>query len=264
MPAQKQIYASSAAFKNTLEAIDYCKKNNINLEISSFARTEVLDATKKEELEAIKEALNNNKQIKVSLHGACFDLSPASLDSRIAKISKERMKESLDLARFFNCHTLVFHSGYNPCVRLDYYKKSFIKCQIDFWKSFIEEFEVNDITLALENTYEESPDILVEIYEGVNSKNFKACVDVGHVNSFTNYDLIHWLKAVGPYLHHFHLHNNKGYYDDHLCMTKGTLIFDEFFEIIKKIDRPLQLTIEIFEEKELISTLNFLRNEYGF
>lgn len=257
------LYVSTIVFLTVENTVDYCIENDVNIEISRFLKPDIIDSVTNKELENAKLALTTNNIDKISLHGACFDLAPTSMDPKIVAVTTERLKQSLSIARYLGAKTIVFHSGYNSQIGFDSYREKFIEKQIEYWKDFIQDNEINDITIALENTYEENPLILKQIYDGVNSKFFKSCIDTGHVNVYSDYSLTHWIDTLETYLHHFHLHNNYGKTDEHLGLLKGTLDFNKFFNEIFKLNKPLSLTLEIFNEKDVIESVDFIRKNFN-
>ena len=257
-----KLYVSSPAFKTLDAAINYCVDNAIDLEVSTFARADTIDTTSEDDLKRLNEQFKQNNIKNITLHGACQDLCPSSLDPKIVEVTKIRHRQSIEIARKLNANTVIFHSGYNSHVKAQSYINSFIKRQIEYWIRLLEENQVNDLIVTLENTYEETPDILLQIYEGVNSEYFKSCLDLGHVITFSNNDLLTWIKTLNKYLHHFHLHNNNGLRDEHSSLIKGKIDFDEFFNTILTMQKPLNLVLEIFEKNEVIESLEYVRKYF--
>jgi sugar phosphate isomerase/epimerase len=256
------LYISSTGFIKLEDALKCCNENNVHLEISKFARASEYDSTTQQEFNYYQKMIQTLPWLKISVHGTSFDLVPTSLDPKIIDVTRLRIRQSIELTRFFGGNTVIFHSGYNSNVRLESYISKFIENQGKFWKAMIDDLNVTDITIALENTYEESPHIIKEICDYVDSANFKTCVDTGHVNSFTNYDLIYWLDYLKDYLHHFHLHNNTGRADEHRSLQDGTLNFESLFEFLLDLDKPLSLALELFEEEHINESLEFIREKY--
>lgn len=257
-----ELYVSSTAFKTFEEAIDFCNEKHVNLEISKFTRADIVDNSTEEDFNRIKELFAKNKHIKKVLHGTSFDLTPTSFDSKIIEVTLYRLVQSVELARFFDVETVVFHSGYNPQVKFESYIENFVEKQIEFWISFIKDNKINDLTIALENTYEDNPYILKKIYDGVNSKYFKTCIDTGHVNCFSNYNLCYWTDCLKDYLSHIHLHNNNGSMDQHQSVINGTLNFEDFFQLLLNSNGKLSLTLEMFEKKYIAESLEFIRKNF--
>lgn len=259
-----KLYISSLAFTTIEESAQFCRDNNVALEIGKYARADMIDNSTQEELDAIKKSLSDNNIKDIAWHGACFSLCPSSMDDKIVEVTRLRLQQSLQLARQFEANTIVFHSGYNSHIKWEFYKSKFVDKQVKFWQNFIKDNEVNDIIIALENTYEEDPQILYDIYEGVGSEYFKNCLDIGHICAYSNYDVIKWVKCLDKHLWHFHIHNNNGSIDEHLSVLKGKVDFDEFFNELANINRPINYTLEIFEVADVVESLNYVREKGYF
>jgi sugar phosphate isomerase/epimerase len=256
-------YVSSSAFPCFSDAVAYCKKHSLNLEISFFARGYEYDMTSQQEFEDCKKMFDAVPEMQKILHGICFDIVPTSLDPQVIELTRQRMKQSIELARYFNAHTVIFHSGYNSNVKYESYKNQFIINQSEYWKSFLDDNNITDLTVALENTYEETPRILKEICDMVNSPYFKTCIDTGHVNAFTNYNLIHWISELKNHLHHFHIHNNTSNTDFHDSLINGSIDYIDFFDYVLTLDVPLSYTLEMFDEQYVTDSLLFINNNYS-
>jgi sugar phosphate isomerase/epimerase len=256
------LYLCSIVFPGIDEAIEYCINNSLNLEIGRFILPEIVDNTTDKDFKNIKDNINKSKLKNLILHGACFDMIPSSMDPKIVNVTRERLTQSLKIARFLGAKKLVFHTGYNCLIGMDNYINKFIEKQIKFWIEFIEENKIDDITIVLENTYEQDPIILKKIYDGVNSKYFKSCIDTGHVNAYSVYPLTYWLEILEDYLCHFHIHNNDGKRDLHLGILQGKIEFFDFFKQVINFNKPLSFTLEIFNEKDMLESLAFLKENF--
>jgi sugar phosphate isomerase/epimerase len=67
--------------------------------------------------------------------------------------------------------------------------------------------------------------MMKEMMEKVEDPRINICLDVGHGNAMTikDVDIVEWLKVLGPYITHFHLHNNDGTGDSHSAFDEGTM-----------------------------------------
>ena len=61
--------------------------------------------------------------------------------------------------------------------------------------------------------------------EKVTDPRVRICLDVGHAHAMTlpEYKVLDWIRILGPYITHFHLHNNDGTGDQHRALGDGTL-----------------------------------------
>jgi len=253
------IFLSSTLDSNLKKAADFATLHNLNLEISRFGEIETLDNNFDALLEEAKEALKDFTG-KLTLHGFFIDLNPACPDPKIKEATIYRYNQALKIARELKAQTIVFHSGYNGLVKHPVYHSNFLKESINFWKEFIKQFEETGIMAVLENTYENEPDIIIQIIDNVASPNFKMCIDTGHVNINSQYSVKEWIEKVGTRLHHMHLHNNSGYADEHRSIYNGTVDFNQVLDTLKNNNLNPDLVLEIFEKDAALESVDFIKN----
>ena len=84
-----------------------------------------------------------------------------------------------------------------------------------FWREFLRDVPA-DMTLALENVMEPSPETLVSIAAQIDDPRLGLCLDVGHANTcVSETPPMDWIAPMAPWLRHVHLHNNQGDTDLH-------------------------------------------------
>jgi len=72
-------------------------------------------------------------------------------------------------------------------------------------------------------------------------------------------ELDRWVQVLGPYLRQLHLHDNRGEEDEHLALGQGSIDFKSLFGALKTtIRRPLALTLEPHQEKDLWPSIGYL------
>jgi len=252
------IFISSSVRENIKETVELANKLDAGIEVSKFYEPAVLDGNFDSVLTEFSDVFKNFAG-KVSLHGAFFDLNPVSKDSRIKDITIYRYNQSFKVAKILGAKTVIFHTGYNGMVKYPVYLEKFIESQVIFWKEFIKRFEDEDITVVLENTYEDVPDIILSIVDSVNSPNLRICLDTGHINVISSLEIKDWIEKIGPKLHHMHLHNNSGCYDEHNSLLHGTIDFNAVLGILRANKLNPDLTLEIFKFEAAAESAKFLR-----
>jgi len=85
----------------------YAKQHGYNLEIASFAYSNILDANWREILKDYQQKLRGFKGT-ISLHGAFQDLTIHSRDKKIRKVAKQRIFQNLEIAKALNAKYIVF------------------------------------------------------------------------------------------------------------------------------------------------------------
>ena len=188
------------------------------------------------------------------LHGPFFDLSPASFDSQIKRVTLERFESVYKIAEELGATKIVFHSGFIPQI---YYIEGWLQNSILFWKTFMEDKDTK-ITLCIENVFEDQFKPLANLIEAVNHPAFKCCLDVGHVNAYSSLPLKSWIEGLTPHLSHIHLHNNEGLKDDHYGLLRGTLCIKDCLHQIQQLSPNATVTLEVYDTKELTDSLSYL------
>ena len=77
---------------------------------------------------------------------------------------------------------------------------------------------------------------------------------------FSYTPLIIWMKELGKYLGHLHLHDNRGKSDEHLPVGCGTFPFTELFDNLRSLDARPTITLEAHNETDLWQSLNNIKS----
>ena len=210
-----------------IEIAEYCTAWNMDDE---FATT---DPMVRGTLEGIKKRL---------LHGPFNELFPCAIDRRARSLAGERYRQAIDLAKTYGATKVVIHGGYNPWI---YYPVWYIEQSVAFWKEFLKDDP--GVEIVLENVLETDPLWLLDIVKGVDDPRLKLCLDIGHVNAYSKIPLVDWLESWGPYLSHFHIHNNDGSRDQHNALNDGNIPVKEFLLRAEKLCPDATFTLELME-----------------
>lgn len=241
-------------YEMLLARLDFAVQNRFHPEIYFDGRA--LDTACQEDIDRLARVLSEQK-IDVTLHGPYMDLSPGGVDARVKEVTLERIGKTMELASLFRPKTVVFHPGFDRW-RFEGYRDLWLRNSIESWKPIAEKAEQMGTTIAVENVFEEGPQTLRNLIQGVNSPNFRFCFDAGHYFVFSKVPLPLWFDVVGEFLAEVHLHDNHGTRDDHLPLGEGEIDFGEFFDLLGPISpRPI-LAIEPHEEAHLWSSLRAL------
>ena len=184
------------------------------------------------------------------LHGPFSELFPCAIDPKIRAVAKERYQQAVALAKQYGATKVIIHGGYNE--RL-YFPCWFVEQSILFWKDFLT--EVPEVEIVLENVLEPKPEMLVEILEAVNHPNLKMCLDIGHANAYSSIPLQDWLNTCGPYISHFHIHNNDGTQDAHSPLTEGTIHMRSFLMNAQSTCPNASFTLELMDAEASVQWL---------
>ena len=110
--------------------------------------------------------------------------------------------------------------------------------------------------IAIENVYEADPLYLKRLLDTFeDSPRISFCFDTGHFNAFSEAPLDSWMDELGSSIGQVHLHDNRGFKDEHVAVGEGTFPFFEFFGRLKKNSKSPIITLEPHTEETLWRTL---------
>lgn len=218
-------------------------------------------AIKGPELDALDEALLEDivqtlakARIRPSLHAPFFDLNPGALDPQIRQVTLQRLGRALSVAGRLNASLMVIHPGIDKWrypnleqVWFDLAKESFL--------TLTEQASTCRCRLAIENIYEESSDLLVQLVNEIDSEWFGHCFDAGHWHLFGKQPMSAWLDSLGAKLIHLHLHDNHGWSDEHLPVGDGTIDFVPLTRWLKSTSATPSITLEAHSLEHLQRSL---------
>jgi sugar phosphate isomerase/epimerase len=190
-----------------------------------------------------------------TVHGPVIDMNPVSVDPLIRSASRQRYQSAVEAADAMGCTTLVFHTQYTPIYPAARITEGWISALVDYWQEMQETVLAQHpgVVCVLENFLDPTPDVVLEIVSRANCPNLRACLDVGHVNLFSDVSSTRWIDELGPWLHHVHLHNNVDG-DDHLAFGEGNVPLEEILETLAESRHPYQLVLELFDHEALLAS----------
>ena len=218
-----------------IEIAEYCTAWNMDDEFTST------DAAVRIKLEGIERKV---------LHAPFNELFPCAIDRKARALAAERYRQAIDLAKAYGATKVVVHGGYNPWI---YYPVWYTEQSIIFWKEFLKEDP--GVEIVLENVLETEPDWLPEIVSQVDNPRLKLCLDIGHVNAYSETDVFQWLRRWAPHLSHFHIHNNDGKTDLHQALNCGTIPVIEFLWQAQALCPEATYTFELTEAEPSVRWL---------
>lgn len=237
-----------------LEINDLCISSNLDMK----NRDAVLLRIRKE-IAAVygEEWFDSNPDIrrKVIFHGPFTELTPAAIDERAILLMEDRYRETIEICDEFGVKDLVLHDGYIPLI---YQRNWHVKKSVEFWKKFMDDLP-SDFNIYLENVFDDDPEILSDVVDGVNDERLKICLDIGHANCMTRegLDVTAWIDCLVGRIGHFHFHNNYGKEDQHNALEEGTLDIEEIIQkVCEKVGNNATITIE---SREAVKDAEFFK-----
>ncbi len=233
--------------------LSFATENGLGFEVQDLMFPAVMDDEQK-----AKELLSlYEKAPVVSLHGPFIDLNFSGGDKKVFDITKERIETCASYCNFLGAKKMVLHSCFftvspkeDPLYEIWSRTAAELLCEIA---------EKYDITLCIENVIDRDPDIIKRMVETADHPKVRVCLDVGHAN-FSMAGIDTWMKALGQYIVHFHLHDNKGYYDEHLAAGDGTVEWKRFFDLEKRLDGDSDMLLEVRSLESTKRSFEFLKD----
>jgi sugar phosphate isomerase/epimerase len=231
-------------------------QNELNPEIGIDARA--LDRFDLEDFKIIAEKLQAFSP-DITLHGPFVDLSPGSLDARVRQLSRQRFEQLLQLAEIYKPTAVVCHAGYDR-KRYGFHRDEWLKNSIEVWSWLADALQAQNALLMLENVYEDGPEDIRILLDGLDHSNIGFCLDPGHSVAFGRAPVKDWVEMMEPYLAQLHLHDNQGGWDDHLALGRGEIDFRYILDFLKtKRSKPPIITLEPHEEDAFWPSVDYLQ-----
>ncbi|MEI3189610.1 MAG: TIM barrel protein [Lachnospiraceae bacterium] len=151
-----------------------------------------------------------------TLHGAFIDISVHSEDSLIRKVSRFRVRQSMEIAQEMGVRGVVFHTGLLASFNDEKYRESWLEANVEFWTDILEEYKNQSV--YMENMFDWNSRELVQLTKAMrNSDRFGICFDYAHAAVFGQEDSPEiWFQETAPYIRHMHINDNDLVKDMHL------------------------------------------------
>lgn len=235
--------------------LDEILRAGINPEIYLDAQS--LKTARGDELEEIGKAFAW-AGLTVTVHGPYLGLNPGAPDEEARLRTVDIYQTAFDAAARLGPKTIVLHAGY----RTDWFNGDtavWLGQSIKTWPRFVRLAETLNMTIAIENIYEEGPQTQLTLLREIVSPCFGACLDTGHLNVFSTTEMEEWLRLLGPRLAEVHLHDNNGKSDEHLSAGDGSFDFHTFIKLINTHAKAPVFTIEPHGEDMLYKAIDAIR-----
>ena len=242
----------------TEKILHILRKYDVGLEVVQFANPYILD-NRYEMMERYKRELKDlYNNVDLIIHGPYADLCPGSRDYEIRRITKLRMEQAYEIANCLGAKKILYHNGYTPRTYTYIEWKDNV---YSFWSDFLKGKYNKEI--LIENVLDEDYELLDDLMKRINKDNFYVCIDIGHINAYSNLDIKEWIHVLAYKLNHVHLHNNHGDADSHYGIDKGDINIIEVLKELEKINNHITISLEITDLDQLKKSIDILLKE-GF
>ncbi len=222
-------------------------------------------------LEETKHALIEEKNLAnaynieiYQVHGP-WHWPPDDSTKELRDLKLENIKRSLWATAMLECKNWVLH----PIMPCGISEKGTAEQQItldvnlEFMNKVLKIAKEYDITVCFENMPMRNfslatPYEILDFIKLINDKNFKICLDTGHIATFPELSVGQSVRDLGDNIRAFHIHDSFPDRDLHLLPYFGTIDWEDFKSALKDINYtgnlcletapPYRLPNEIYEE----------------
>jgi len=235
-------------------------EKRINPEIGMDGET--LDTVSKKQFQQVASILRD-EGLTVTLHGPFYDLVPGGMDKKMLEATRKRLKQAFDLIPIFGPQSIVCHTGYD---KKRYYatRDQWLENSVETWSSLLQGLKQTQTTLVIENVYEQTPHMLLNLLQALPGRQVGFCFDTGHMNAFSTTAMQDWLNDLGAFLTQIHLHDNDGQWDDHMAIGDGNIDFEILFGYLERCSQKPILTLEAHAETSLWKSVETLSRSASF
>ena len=238
------------------KSCEIANKYGAGFEYNDFYEPALLDDEKAlEERISLYQGLGRPKG-KDTLHGVFYDICVNSADSKIAGISKDRMKQSMEIARRLNCKGVIFHTNVIPGFEPEFYLNGWLKDNANYYRELLSEYP--DIEIYVENMFDYKPDMLYRLAKELSDEHrFGVCYDVSH-SHVHDVCMEKWIELLAPYIKHLHINDNDGNTDQHKSVGSGTIDWKKYFILLSEYKIDTRMLIEVKDSDSQIESLEYL------
>jgi sugar phosphate isomerase/epimerase len=248
---------------NCTDLTDYrdCAESfELGLELQAFADPRALSGNWRDILADHKQQLRGFRG-DLGLHGAFYDMNSGSRDPEIVKLTRKRYRENLIAAAELEAKYVVIHLNYLGPMKLLGYHADWRERQMEFWSKFIDEIASFGVPVLLENSWEDQPEIVIDLLDEMSSPYLRACLDVAHATIYSKKPFDEWLTLFEPYLECCHLNNHDGEHDLHLSLDDGVVNYNDIITSINNLPRKPYRCLELPSLSSINTSLEFLRTQ---
>ncbi len=219
--------------------------------------------------------LSNNERIelrklvsgfdRLAIHAPFADLPLFTYDPRLAQLSLERVKESIDAAQYLKASVVIVHANGRPNFPVT-----------DYWGDMVSTFRAlgdyaveRGVRIGLETGFPAKVDQFVDLVEAVGHYGVGATIDTGHMGRYVdpelwrtpagaaqlNERLMDLTRQLGILTLHCHLHDVKlSDWRDHRALGRGIIDFQPFLAELQSVGYDGILELEL-EEQDQVTAL---------
>lgn len=243
------------AYRNIFGYLDILKEYSLNAEI--YLDSSSFKNCGQDDIDKINKFFADNNLLKI-VHGPFVDLNTGSFDDDIRQVTFSKIRLALDITEKLHAGNIVLHTGFDPIFYSERADEWLSKAVV-LWKEVLLIAKSKNINVCIENSIDNSPDLIIKLVNEISSPNCFMCFDPAHFNVFGEKSPLEYLKQYPlNEIREIHLSDNNGKKDEHLPLGKGNVEFSKIFNFLHENNIHPFFTIEPHSKEDIILMLESL------
>jgi sugar phosphate isomerase/epimerase len=241
----------SLAYPEVAKQLDLLEERGFGVEVTLYDTEWLLNTSGRDRARKLGKALAE-RAVGVHTHGPIFDLNPGSLDPVVRKHTRRAFERALEVAHDLGATGITFHTGFNPLLP-ESILPGWMSLSLETWNRLATLAETVGVALTVENMFERTPQLLLDLADALESDGLRFCLDVSHTAIYSTLGLPRWWEELAPRLRVVHLNDTDSFSDEHLAIGRGTLDFKDVFRRAAGLTNDPILVLEMSVERALES-----------
>ncbi|MBW3660939.1 MAG: sugar phosphate isomerase/epimerase [Gemmatimonadetes bacterium] len=254
-------FALSTTFADVSGILDRLEEESLGLEVTLYDTEWLLNLDRTTAVRRLGDELGE-RGIVVSVHAPIFDLNPGSLDPVIRKHTRRCWERAIGVSGALGAKNINFHTGYLPLLPPSTFP-GWLAQSLEVWERVVELVSDGGMRLLLENMFEPTPQILLDLRSQLESRHVGFTLDVAHAHIYGTVTPESWWPSFGDSIEEVHLHDTDGFTDDHLPVGEGAVDWKSVFENMFRWAPDAMRVIEMPVEEGLKSLRRIVAGGYG-
>jgi sugar phosphate isomerase/epimerase len=248
----------SLPYHEVAKHLDLLEERGFGVEITLYDTEWLLHTSGRDRARKLGAALAE-RGIGVSTHGPIFDLNPGSLDPVVRKHTRRAYEKAIEVADDLGAGGIVFHTGYNPLLP-ERTLPGWVSLSLELWNRLAEVADGTGVALTVENMFEPTPGLLLELAEALESDSLRFCLDVSHTAIYSTLGMSRWWEEMTPRIRALHVNDTDSFSDEHLAIGRGVLDFKDVFRRAAALPREPVIVLEMSLDRALESVETIARS----
>lgn len=256
-----QRFALSTTFSDVGRVLDRLADEGLGVEVTLYDTEWLLNLDRTTAVRRLGDELAE-RGVEVTVHAPIFDLNPGSLDPYVRKHTRKCWERAIGVSGALGARHINFHTGYLPLLPPSTFP-GWLAQSLEVWERVVELVSDAGMRLLLENMFEPSPQILMDLRGQLDERHVGFTFDVAHAHIYGSIAPEAWWPQIGEAIGSVHLHDTDGFTDDHLPIGEGAVEWKSVFENLFRWAPEATKVIEMPVEAGLKSLKRIVAGGYG-